>query len=81
MPCHDLSYGGIYDSHKGMPKDLVRSLRYLPLTAEPRTLFQYCNMMFVVISHVIEPLEGTWLGDFLFKRIWEPLHMKSIVGL
>jgi CubicO group peptidase (beta-lactamase class C family) len=77
MPRHDYSYGGFYDGHKGTPRDLVRSLRYLPLTAEPRTRFQYCNMMFVVISHVIETLESTWLGDFLRKRIWKPLGMTS----
>jgi CubicO group peptidase (beta-lactamase class C family) len=79
MPRHDESYGGLYNGHKGTPRDLVRSLRYLPLTAEPRTRFQYCNMMFVVISHVIEALEGMWLGDFLRERIWKPLGMNSTV--
>jgi CubicO group peptidase (beta-lactamase class C family) len=81
MPRHDLSYGGYIDGHKFMPKDLVRSLRHLPLTAEPRTKFQYCNLMFVVVSHVIETLSGTWLGDFLKGRIWTPLNMHSTVSL
>jgi CubicO group peptidase (beta-lactamase class C family) len=80
MPRHDFSYGGIYDGHRGVPRDAVKSLRYLPLTAEPRTKFQYCNLMFVVISHLIEVLEGVWLGDFLRERIWEPLGMKSTVS-
>ena len=40
MPRHDMSYGGHYDGHPAGPRDLVRSLRWLPLTAEPRTRFQ-----------------------------------------
>jgi CubicO group peptidase (beta-lactamase class C family) len=60
-------------------KDGVRSLRNLPLTAGLRTAFQYCNLMFVVASHVVETLTGVWLGDVLKERIWEPLGMKSTV--
>jgi len=81
MPRHDLSYGGHIDGRKFTPKDLVRSLRHLPLTAEPRTHFQYCNLMYVVVSHVIETLSGKWLGDFLKERIWAPLNMHSTVSL
>jgi CubicO group peptidase (beta-lactamase class C family) len=80
MPRHDYSYGGEYDGHKGTPRDVVRSLRYLPLTAEPRIRFQYSNIMYAVVGHVIETLEGVWLGDFLRERIWEPLGMESTVG-
>jgi len=43
MPRHDYSYAGPGFS----VRDVVRSLRYLPMTTEPRTLFQYCNMMYV----------------------------------
>ncbi|KAH0536105.1 hypothetical protein FGG08_006991 [Glutinoglossum americanum] len=73
MPRHDLSYGG----GNATVRDVVRSLRYLPLTAEPRTEWQYCNMMYVAISHAIEVLTGEWLGDFLRTRIWEPLGMRN----
>ncbi|TAQ87178.1 hypothetical protein B7494_g4491 [Chlorociboria aeruginascens] len=77
MPRHDFSYGGHYDGHKATAKDIVRSLRYLPLTAELRTKWQYCNMMYQVISHVIETLTGRWLGDVLKEKIWTPLGMNS----
>ena len=80
MPRHDISYGGTYDDHEGTPRDLVRALRYLPLTAEPRTKFQYCNMMYITISHVIETVTGTWLGDYLKEKIWGPLEMNSTVS-
>jgi CubicO group peptidase (beta-lactamase class C family) len=75
LPRHDFSYG-----KKTTVKDTIRDLRYLPLTAEPRTTFQYCNIMFLVASHVVESLTGVWLGDFLKERIWEPLGMKSTVS-
>ena len=80
LPRHDFSYGHHYDGHKASPVDVVRTLRYLPLTAEPRTKYQYCNLMFVVASHVIESLTGTWLGDLVHDRIWKPLGMKSTVS-
>ncbi len=77
MPRHDSSYGGHYDGHYVTSKDVVRSLRYLPLTAELRTKWQYCNMMYVVASYLIETLTGSWLGDVIRTRILEPLDMKS----
>ena len=58
-------------------RDVVRSLRHLFITAEIRTRFQYCNMMFIAVSHVIESLTGEWLGDFLKTRIYEPLGMTN----
>ena len=73
LPRHDLSYGG----PNYTLRDAVRSLRYLPTTAELRTKFQYCNIMYKVVSYVIETLTGMWLGDFLRVRIWAPLHMNS----
>jgi CubicO group peptidase (beta-lactamase class C family) len=77
MPRHDKSYGGSYDGHDARVKDVVRSLRHLPLTAQPRTKFQYCNMMYVVASHLIEELTGSWLGDTLYEHIWSPLGMRT----
>lgn len=80
LPRHDLAYGGNYDGEKTSLRGMVRALRHLPLTAEPRTKFQYCNQMYGVASHVIETMTGMWLGDFLKERIWEPLGMKSTVA-
>jgi CubicO group peptidase (beta-lactamase class C family) len=68
--------------HPATLRDVVRSLRYLPLSAEPRTTFQYCNLMFAVASHAVETLllgagEGHWLGGFLRERLWRPLGMEA----
>lgn len=71
MPRHDLSYG----EPNSTLKDVVRSLRYLPLTAGFRSTFQYCNMMFMTLSYVLESITGAWLGDFMRERIWLPLGM------
>lgn len=73
MPRHDLSYGGANVT----VRDVVQNLRHLPMTAEIRTMFQYCNMMYMAISHFIETWTGMWLGDFLRSRIYEPLKMSS----
>ena len=73
MPRHDLAWEGSNTT----VRDVVRNLRHLPMTAEPRTRFQYCNMMYITITHFIETYTGKWLGDILRKRIWEPLDMNS----
>ncbi|EGX89804.1 penicillin-binding protein, putative [Cordyceps militaris CM01] len=58
-------------------KATVRNLRNLPPTAEPRVTFQYCNFMYIALSHVIETVTGSWLGDVLRRVIWQPLDMQS----
>ncbi|KAK7426709.1 hypothetical protein QQZ08_006745 [Neonectria magnoliae] len=59
-------------------RDVVRNLRNLPMNGEePRVKFRYCNLMYLVLSHVIETLTGKWLGDVLRELIWEPLGMSS----
>ena len=73
MPRHDLSYGG----KNVTVRDVVRNLRHLPMTAEIRSRFQYCNLMYIAVSHFIETRTGMWLGDFLRRRIYEPLRMAN----
>lgn len=50
--------------------ETVRKLRHLPLSAEPRTKFQYNNMMFVAAGQIITKLTGLELGEFLHKYLW-----------
>ena len=73
MPRHDLSYR----EPNTTVQDAARKLRHLQMTAEPRTRFQYCNMMYISVSHFIETWTGKWLGDVLKERIWKPLGMTS----
>ena len=71
MPRHDLSLVGSNTT----VRDGVRKLRHLQMTAEPRTKWQYCNLMYISVSHFIETYTGKWLGQTLRERIWEPLAM------
>ncbi|KAI0129484.1 beta-lactamase/transpeptidase-like protein [Xylariales sp. AK1849] len=79
FPRHDKSLGLAYgpDGHRSGVRDFTRSLRHLPMTAEPRVEFRYCNLMYMVASHAIQTLTGQWLGSLLRTMIWEPLGMKS----
>ncbi|KAI0836342.1 beta-lactamase/transpeptidase-like protein [Hypoxylon sp. FL0890] len=79
FPRHDKALAKRYcpDRHPGTIRDVVRSLRYLPMVAEPRVKWRYCNLMFMVVSHVIETLTKEWLGQTMKERIWEPLDMKG----
>lgn len=74
MPPHDMIWLGIENLQ---PNEVVQKFRHLPLTAEIRTTFQYCNLMYAAVGHAIETVTDTWLGDFLREQIWEPLQMNS----
>lgn len=75
LPGHDCSLGSA--ALDVTVQSIVRSLRHLPITAEPRTTYQYCNIMFIVASHVIETVTKRKLGDLIKERIWKPLKMDS----
>jgi CubicO group peptidase (beta-lactamase class C family) len=73
LPRHDLSYGG----PNFTIQNLIDSLPYLPVTREIRQEWQYCNIMFLVLSSIIEKLSGSTLGSFFKKHIWDPLGMTN----
>ena len=73
QPGYDLPWAVTNDSLR----DVVRKFRYLSPTAEIRTKWQYCNMMFIAISYLVEKVTGLWLGEFLRTRIYEPLNMTT----
>ncbi|KAJ3494858.1 hypothetical protein NLG97_g3807 [Lecanicillium saksenae] len=58
----------------------VQNLRYLKPSARPRTTWQYCNYMYIVLGYVTEFLTGKWLGDVLHESIWAPLGMTATFG-
>ena len=59
------------------PATTVQRIRFLPMTAQPRTQWQYCNMMYAVITHLIQTVTETCLQTLLRERIWLPLGMLS----
>ncbi|KAL5592489.1 hypothetical protein FOBRF1_013515 [Fusarium oxysporum] len=77
MAAHDKAYAGVVKGKEVKPKDIVRNLRNLPLTTEPRVKYSYTNAMYTTVSHVIETITGKWLGDVMKELIWAPLGMNS----
>ena len=73
MSRHDASYGGSVNTSK----QIVRSLRHFPLTTEPRTKFEYCNIQYVAASHAFEVTTDQPLRKSLKEKIWEPLEMRN----
>ena len=51
-----------------------------PLTFEPRTQYSYCNSAYVMLGAIVEQLSGMKFGEFLKKRIFEPLGMKDTIA-
>ena len=73
LPGHDHIFGAWGDTISST----VRRLRYLPMTFEPRTAFQYCNLMYVLMSELLENVTGLKLEDLMRNKIWRPLGMMS----
>lgn len=73
LPSHDLVLGQANDT----PSKTVQRMRYLPMTAQPRTQWQYCNIMYGVITDLIQTITGTPLEEFLREHFWAPLGMLS----
>ena len=73
LPGHDLIGGQLNDT----PSAIVQRMRYLPMTAEPRALWQYCNNMYAVITDLLETITGQNLETILADNFWKPLGMLS----
>ncbi|RAH86209.1 beta-lactamase/transpeptidase-like protein, partial [Aspergillus japonicus CBS 114.51] len=58
-------------------QEIVHKIRYLPLTAEIRTKFQYSNLMYITAAHMIESVSGQSLPSLMTERIWAPLNMSE----
>jgi len=72
LPRHDLTWLG----HPGRSRDeIVRSLRFLPLSRDLRQEFQYCNLGYLAAGYVVEALSGVPWEDFVRARLLEPLGM------
>ena len=72
LPRHDLAWVG----HPGRSRaELVRRLRFLPLSRDLRQEFQYCNLGYLAAGHLVEMLSGGTWEDHLRSRLLEPLGM------
>lgn len=71
-PAHDLSVGSTGD---GGTLSMIRSLRHLPMSEEPRTTFQYTNVMWGTAGYLVSMLSGSPLSAFFRQYLWGPMEM------
>jgi CubicO group peptidase (beta-lactamase class C family) len=60
--------------------ELVRRLRHLELNRDLRTEFQYCNLGYVAVGHMIGAVTGSTWEEQLRARVLEPLGMSRTVA-
>ncbi|KAM3491794.1 hypothetical protein MY3957_004925 [Beauveria namnaoensis] len=77
LPRHDYTWQYTTNGTRTTDRDVVRNLRNLGFTAEPRTVHQYSNLIYITLSHVIETLTKEPFKMTLKKLIWGPLNMTS----
>lgn len=72
LPRHDLAHLANPELSR---EDVVRRLRFLPLSKDLREAFQYCNLGYLLAGHVVGVLSGTLWEDVLRSRLLTPLGM------
>jgi D-alanyl-D-alanine carboxypeptidase len=58
--------------------EIAREWAQKPLDFEPGTKWQYSNTNYVLAGMIVERAAGMPLLDFLHKRVFDPLEMKSV---
>jgi CubicO group peptidase (beta-lactamase class C family) len=76
LPRHEFVWLGHPDRSRA---DLVRRLRYLPLSKDIREAFQYSNLGYVTAGHLIELASGMPWEEFVLTRLLKPLGMKRSI--
>ena len=57
------------------PDELIQTFAKRPLLAPPGTQWKYTNTEYYLLAYIIEKVSGISYGDFLSKRIFQPLGM------
>lgn len=74
---HDDAWFSERDGKQVTLCETVRSQRHFPKGWQPRYKYQYNNMMYATLSHVVEVLTGKPLAEVFRTVLWEPLGMNS----
>ncbi|CEJ91528.1 hypothetical protein VHEMI07230 [[Torrubiella] hemipterigena] len=74
---HDDAWFSERDGKHVSLRDTVRSQRHFPKGWQPRYKYQYNNMMYATLSHVVEVVTGKSLAEVFQTILWEPLGMHS----
>ncbi len=73
LPRHDLSAWRL----DLPPGEFVKRLRHLEFSASFREKFQYNNLMYYSVAHLVATLTGVKWETFVRERIFQPLGMAS----
>jgi D-alanyl-D-alanine carboxypeptidase len=60
------------------PQEILQGWAQKPLDFEPGTKWQYSNTNYVAAGVIVEKLSKMSLLDFLHRRVFDPLGMKSV---
>ena len=72
LPRHEMAWLG----HPGRTRaEVIRRLRFLPLSKDLRQAFQYCNLGYLAAGYAVEVLSGTPWEEYLRDRLLTPLGM------
>lgn len=58
-------------------RSITRNLRNLASATPPGLRYIYCNMMYTVLTHLVEVQTGQSFGKFLQDHVFDPLGMSS----
>ncbi len=74
LPRHDMLW---YNNSSLSRKDLVGKIKHLELSKDFRSTWQYNNIMYATVGHIIEVVSGMSWEEFLKTKILQPLGMDS----
>ncbi|KAF4475747.1 hypothetical protein FAGAP_12670 [Fusarium agapanthi] len=77
MPGHDDCYMGTHAAEPDDARSITRNLQNLAVAAPPRTRYIYRNMMYTILTHLIEAKSGMFFSKFLQERIFDRLGVTS----
>lgn len=71
---HDMVW---YNNSSLTRKDLMHRIKYLELSKDFRSTWQYNSIMYAVVGYIIETVSKMTWEEFVKKRIFEPLEMEN----
>jgi CubicO group peptidase (beta-lactamase class C family) len=74
LPRHDMMW---YGNDKFTRADMIKRLRYLELSAQPRQVWQYNNLMYMSSGYAIQMVTGQTWEDYTKENIFKPLGMTN----
>lgn len=70
-------YDWVWYTSKSSRKEIVERLRYLDLSKDFRSAYQYNNLMFIVAGYLIEVISGMTWEKFVEKKLLTQLNMNN----